>query len=143
MANEMFNLGNTWSLKEGAKRLDIEVFFRGMSYAQDGILALAKLQEAGFLIHQCVMFNGGEFEPDHPRVIDGELELGIVTYFMPESKDFIKTVYDTLFDININSKIDSEHWLNDYDQYSKIQVRHRVDGGDWSKWQDQVKREEA
>jgi len=143
MANAMFNLGNTWSIKEGAKRLDIQVFFRGMSYAQDGILAQAKLQEAGFLLHQCVMLQGNEFKPGC-RAIEGEVELGIVTYFLPhQQKDFIKKVYDTLFDCNINSQINPKHWLNDYDQYCKIQVRHRVNGGKWSEWQDEAKREAA
>ena len=141
MAHDMFDLGNTWNLKEQAQRLDIQVFFRGISYAQDTIMVLAKLQEAGFFIHQYVMYNGENW--DSRRSCSGEADLAIVTYYMPEQTDYVNRIYDTLFDFTDNACINEDHWLNDYDQYCKIQVRHRVDGGKWSEWQDEVKREAA
>ena len=130
-----FTTNEQWSLKPEAQKLEVQVFFRGLGGNQDTILTLAKLQEAGVYIYHYAMLDGVKFVDMEKRIGDGEATLGFTTFFMPDT-DFIKKLYAILFDFNQNKNIDKKHWLNDYDQYMKIQVKHRVDGGDWSEWTD-------
>lgn len=136
MADNIFNLGNEWMLKEGAQKLNVEVFFRGIGGVQDTILTLVKLKEAGIYIHQYVMVDGIRFEKDDPYMCSGEATLGITTHFMPEQTDYIDNVYKVLLSMKKNNNIDKNHWLNDYDQYGKIQIRHQVNDGEFSQWVD-------
>jgi hypothetical protein len=130
----MFDLGNEWSLKPQAQKLEIQVYFRGLGGYQDTILTMVKLRDAGIKAYQYVMFDGEKFEPNEPRYCSGEAGIGVTTFFMPEQTDFIDNVYKVLMDTKTNPDIDKKHWLNDYDQYGKIQVRHRVAGGEWTEW---------
>jgi hypothetical protein len=134
--HSMFDLGNEWSVKPEAQKLEIQVYFRGIGGYQDTILTLVKLRDAGIKAYQYVMFDGEKFGEDEPRCCSGEAGIGITTFFMPENVDFIDNVYKVLMDTKTNPNIGKKHWLNDYDQYGKIQVRHRVNGGDWAKWID-------
>lgn len=137
MTHKMFDLGNEWGLKEGAQRLDIQVFFRGIGGVQDTILALVKLREARIKPYQYVMFDGSKFSEDEPRICSGEAGIGITTFYMPEQTDFVDLVYSALMDFSPNAAIDAKSWLNDHDQYCKIQIRHRINGGEWSNWIDE------
>jgi hypothetical protein len=132
--HKMFDLGNEWSVKPQAQKLEIQVFFRGIGGYQDTILTMVKLRDAGIKAYQYVMFDGESFSPKEPRLCSGEAGIGITTFFMPEQTDFIDHVYKVLMDTKTNPDIGKKHWLNDYDQYGKIQVRHRVSGGDWTEW---------
>ncbi len=144
--SDLVNTNIEWPVKSGARRLDVEVFFRGLGGCRDTILTLVKLREAGFHIFQYTMLDGIDMGDDTgpgPRMCSGEADLGITTFFMPDQTDFIQRIYKTLFDMTENKQIDPDHWLNDYDQYSKIQVRHRVDCGEFSEWKDSVVEEAA
>ena len=132
----MYDLGNNWMLKEGAQKLEIEVFFRGIGGRQDTILTLAKLYEAGYYIHQYVMVDGDDIIGNGNLMCSGEATIAITTHFMPEQSDYIDNIYKVLTDTNPNPKINANHWLNDFDQYSKIQIRHRVDNGEFTDWVD-------
>lgn len=134
----MFDLGNEWNLKPGVKRLDTQVFFRGMGGDMDTILVLVKLASAGIKCHQYVMFDGEKFDDDDKRLCSGEAGIGITTHFLPEDTTYVDKIYQVLTDFVTDPLIDNTHWLNQLDQYSKIQIRHRIDGGEWSKWYDKL-----
>ena len=136
MTNNIFNLGNEWALKEGAQKLDVQIFFRGIGGVQDTIMTLAKLNEAGVYIHQYAMVDGIRFKKDMPYMCSGEATLGITTHYMPEQTDYIDNIYKVLLSMNHNPSIAEHHWLNDHDQYSKIQIRHQVNDGEFTKWVD-------
>jgi hypothetical protein len=131
--HKMFDLGNEWNLKPEAQKLDIQVFFRGIGGYQDTILTLVKLCDAKIKAYQYVMFDGESFGGE-PRCCSGEAGVGITTFFMPEQTDFIDNTYKVLMNTKQNTDFVKDHWLNDLDQYGKIQVRHRVNGGDWTEW---------
>jgi len=136
MSNNMFNLGNEWMLKEGAQKLNVEVFFRGIGGVQDTIMTLAKLREAGIYIHQYVMVDGNQITKDMPLMCSGEATLALTLHYMPGQTDFIDNIYAVLLSMKKNASIANEHWLNDHDQYSKIQIRHQINDGEFSKWTD-------
>ncbi len=129
----LFNSDTKWSVMPEAQKLEIDVFFCGIGGIQDTILTLAKLQEAGFYVYYYAMTDGIKWSKgDSKHICSGEASLGITLYFMPEQTDFIERLYATLFNFEQNKNIDKKHWLNDYDQYGKIQVRHRINGGTWT-----------
>ena len=130
----MFNLGNKWMLKEEARKLNVEVFFRGIGGVQDTIMTLVKLKEAGIYIHQYVMVDGIKFRKDMPLMCSGEATLSLTLHYMPEQTDFINNIYSVLLNMKKNTSIADKHWLNDHDQYSKIQIRHQINDGEFSKW---------
>ena len=141
--NKFFNLGQTFNLRPEAKKLELQVYFRGLGGYQDTIMTLVKLREANIKVYQYVMIDGENEGIGLPRSCSGESTIGITTFFMPDNTDFISEIYDALFDMNDIKQIHTDHWLNDFDQYIKIQVRHRVEGGQWSDWTSELDREVA
>jgi hypothetical protein len=132
MAN-LFNLGHTWGVKPEAQKIELEVFFRGMGGTQDCVLALAKLAKAGALPVQFVMVDGIEFADEPKLKLYGEASLGLTYYSMDTDKD-LRTIKAILYDLNIDPDYAKDSWINDYDQYGKIQIRSRIDGKDWTSW---------
>ena len=124
-----------WNLKPEAIRLDVEVFFRGLGGHQDTVLALVKLYEADLHPLQYHAFDGiTGMSEDGTIQLYGEASIGFTFAYMPEQKDYVRRVYETLFSLNSIKQIRPSHWLNDIDQYSKIQARHRCNTGKWTRW---------
>ena len=132
------NPNHEWHTKPEAKRLDVQVFFRGLGGDQDTILTLVKLKKAGYHLFQYNMIDGMSFERDDhfkgKRISSGEATIGFTTYFMPKQKNFVEDLYKTLMDDPASDDVAPKDFLEDYDQYIKIQVRHKVDNGKWSDW---------
>jgi len=131
---KLFNIGNVWgSLRPEAQKLEVEVFFRGMGGTQDCVLALAKLAKAGALPAQAVIVDGIEFagEPGLKRY--GEASLGLTFFSMDADKD-LKVIKDILYDFSEDPDYANNSWINDYDQYGKIQIRSKVDDSAWTNW---------
>jgi hypothetical protein len=124
-----------WNLKPECTRLDVEVFFRGMGGHQDTVLALVKLYEADLHPLQYHAFDGDTGMSDDDTInLCGEASIGFTFAYMPDQKDYLRQVYETLFSLSTMKQIKPSHWLNDVDQYSKIQARHRCNTGKWSRW---------
>ena len=124
-----------WDLKPECTRLDVEVFFRGLGGHQDTVLALVKLYEAGLPPLQYHAFDGiyGLGDDDTLKLF-GEASIGFTFAYMPDQQDYVRQVYETLFNLSTINEITPSHWLNDCDQYSKIQARHRCNTGKWTRW---------
>lgn len=129
----LFDLGHTWSVRKEAQKIEIEVFFRGMGGTQDCVLALAKLAKAKLLPFQSVIVDGIRFADEPKLSIFGEASLGLTYYSMDTDKD-LSAIKAVLYDFSQDPDSSSKSWINDYDQYSKIQIRSKVDGKSWSKW---------
>ncbi len=134
MAN-LFNLGHTWSLKKEAQKIELQIFFRGLGGTQDCALVMAKLAKARMLPIQMVMVEGIDFGNNEPLGCYGEASLGLTYYSMEPIKDLSK-ILAVLFNCKGDTDYSKKSWINDYDQYSKIQVRSKVDSEDWSRWID-------
>lgn len=134
MAN-LFNLGHTWSLKKEAQKIELQIFFRGLGGTQDCALVMAKLAKARMLPVQMVMVDGIQLEKNEPLGLYGEASLGLTYYSMDPIKDLSKILV-VLFNCKGDTDYSKKSWINDYDQYSKIQVRSKVDSEDWSRWID-------
>lgn len=131
---KLFNIGNVWgSLRPGAQKLEVEVFFRGLGGKQDCVLALAKLAKEHALPAQAVMVDGIEFEGEPGLKRYGEASLGLTYFSMDADKD-LKVIKGILYDFNEDPDYSKDSWINDYDQYGKIQIRSKVDDADWSTW---------
>ena len=109
-------------------RIDVSVFFCGISYMQDGALALAMLVEAKLSPIQVVIVNA---ESSYDGKVDtysgqgGECDCGFL-YFR-SNEDTAQTVEDIKTAlISARLPVPSNHWLNDRDQYSKIQFTIKV-----------------
>ena len=130
---KLFDLGHTWSIRKEAQRLELEVFFRGMGGTQDCVLALAKLAKAEMLPVQFVMVDGIEFADEPTLKLYGEASLGLTYYSMNPAQD-LSAIKAVLYDFGPDLDHARDSWINDYDQYSKIQIRSRIDSQAWSAW---------
>ena len=95
-------------------------------------MALAKLAKAKIMPRQVVMVDGCQFEGEEKISLSGEADMGL-RYLVSENygtEKLINKVYDTL--MNLDCEIDDET-CGHMDQYSKIQVNHRINNGDWNK----------
>ena len=134
MAN-LFNLGHTWGVKKEAQKIELQIFFRGLGGTQDCALVMAKLAKARMLPVQMVMVDGIQFSDTDSLGLYGEASLGLTYYSMDPAKDLPK-IKAVLFNCEQDPDYSKKSWINDYDQYSKIQVRSKVDSEDWSAWLD-------
>jgi len=130
----LFNLGHSWDVKDEAQKIEIEVFFRGMGGQQDCVLALAKLAKAEMLPFQFVMVAGIDFDDDPKLKLMGEASLGL-TYYSMKPVENLKSIKAILYDLNEDTDYPKNDWINDYDQYGKIQIRSRVNNKKWSNWE--------
>ena len=125
------NTNKTFALREGAVKIEVSIFFRGMSYSQDAILALHKLQTAKVPVYQAAFVNGDDSFGDGVTRQSGEVSLDVITYALPDGVDaMVDKIYATLLDTTSDSTVADDSYLNDFDQYSKIQVSHKINDGE-------------
>jgi hypothetical protein len=132
MAN-LFDLGHVWNVRKQAQKFEVEVFFRGMGGKQDCVLALAKLAKAKLLPVQFVMVDGIEFDDESTITLFGEASLGLTYYSMDPAKD-LQSIKAVLYDFETDTDYAENSWVNDYDQYGKIQIRSRFESENWTDW---------
>ena len=129
------NTNKTFALRNGAVKIEVSAFFRGMSYTQDAILALHKLQMAKVPMYQAAFVNGDTMDGVTRQT--GEVSLDIITYAMPNGVDaMVEKIYATLLDTTTDSSVAGDSYLNDFDQYRKIQIAHRINDGERTEWVD-------
>ena len=129
------NTNKTFALRNGAVKIEVSAFFRGQSYTQDAILALHKLQTAKIPVYQAAFVNGDTMDGITRQT--GEVSLDVVTYAMPEGVDaMVEKIYATLLDTTTDSSVAGDSYLNDFDQYRKIQIAHRINDGELSNFVD-------
>lgn len=130
-----YDLGHEWLINEDAGKIDtvdISVFFRGLGGTTDCAVALAKLAKAKIMPKQVVMVDGCELAGLEKILSMGEADMGL-RYLVSEkygTQKLINKVYAAL--MNLDNEIDDET-CGHMDQYSKIQVNHRINNGDWNK----------
>ena len=130
-----YDLGHEWYISpENGKvdTVDISVFFRGLGGSIDCAVALAKLAKAKIMPRQVVMVDGCQFQGEEKISLSGEADMGL-RYLVSEkygTQKLINKVYAALMDLTY--EIDDET-CGYMDQYSKIQVNHRINNGDWNK----------
>ena len=123
------NTNKTFALRNGAVKIEVSIFFRGMSYSQDAVLALHKLQMAKVPVYQAAFVNGDTMGGVTRQT--GEVSLDVITYAMPDGVDaMVEKIYATLRDTESDSTVAKDSYLNDFDQYRKIQVSHRINDGE-------------
>jgi hypothetical protein len=131
-----YNLGHEWevgrSMNGKVDTVDISVFFRGLGGPTDCAVAIAKLAKARLMPKQVVMVEGCQFVGEEKITPSGEGDMGL-RYLVNEkygSQKLINEVYEALMDLTY--EIDDET-CGHMDQYSKIQMNHRINNGDWNK----------
>jgi hypothetical protein len=131
-----YELGHEWevgrSMNGKVDTVDISVFFRGLGGTTDCAVALAKLAKAKIMPKQVVMVDGVQFQGEEKIISMGEADMGL-RYLVSEkygTQKLINKVYAALMDLTY--EIDDET-CGHMDQYSKIQMNHRINNGDWNK----------
>jgi hypothetical protein len=133
---KLYDLGHEWevgrSMNGKVDTIDISVFFRGLGGTTDCAVALAKLAKAKLMPKQVVMVDGFQFEGEEKIISMGEADMGL-RYLVSQdygTQKLINKVYDAL--MNLDNEIDDET-CGHMDQYSKIQMNHRINNGEWNK----------
>lgn len=131
-----YDLGHEWavgrSMNDKIHTVDINVFFRGLGGSVDCAVALAKLAKARLMPKQVVMVDGIQLQGEKQIISAGEADMGL-RYLVSEdygTQKLINKVYDAL--MNLDNEIDDEV-CGHMDQYSKIQLTHRINNGEWNK----------
>jgi len=134
--NPLFNTQAKYSVKPEAQRVEVEAFFCGVGGIYDTTVAQLKLLKAGYGPVETTTIAGIQFEAGEPYTLAGEAQIGFVYYFLPENVEKnLKEIYTALLSTGEIDDVNGDDALNDFDQYGKVQLRSRVDGAEWSKWE--------
>ena len=125
---ELFNHGNIWKTDPGTVEFKAEFFFRGIGGMTDCATLLRHVSKTYYHPQQVVMFQGIEFERGRELHCTGETTAGFLWTVTKDEVQYsaIKLLV-SLSDINGISE-------EEFDQYSKIQMRHQIGDGEWSEW---------
>lgn len=123
---ELFNYGNKWTGDPGSVELKVDVFFRGMGGMNDCATLLRHVSKHYFHPQQAVMYQGIELPGHDGFQCAGETTIGLL-WTVPKDKvdQSVKELYECLSNRDDISDVD-------FDQYSKMQVNHQIDNGEWS-----------